>query len=84
MKTHPRLRPGRMQAEALDRMVEHVDKHGVPMTGADLARLMGVTKQYTSQLLIKLAATGYMEQRGGTSLFWPVIDSDGKEYKGKR
>jgi len=78
---HPRewrTREGASFAAALlDAQVEHVARCGAPATVAELARRIGNTPQYACRLAQRLTREGYMEQREGSALYWPIRDADG-------
>lgn len=58
--------------QLLDLQRAHVKEHGIPSGGAFLSRKLGTTKQHVSFLHGQLVERGYMEQRPGSSLYWPV------------
>lgn len=90
MKTHPRewhtthSRQHCLAAEILDLQVAHLLEHKQPMNMQAMADRIGVLGPACLRVATKLAVLGYLEQRPGSTLYWPVVDADGNSVTGEK
>lgn len=90
MKTHPREwattkgRPQSIAADILDAQIAHLLKHKAPMSLATISVTVGAHEVTVRKSAIRLTTHGYLEQRPGSTLYWPVVDADGNSVTGEK
>ena len=89
MKTHPRewatkVRSQSIAADILDAQIAHLLKHKAPMSLATISEAVGAHEVSVRKAAIKLTTLGYLEQRPGSTLYWPVVDADGNTVTGEK
>ncbi len=73
-----------MAACILDIQIKHVREHASPMEMSEVARSLGSHYITTVRAAVKLTTLGYLEQRPGSRLYWPVVDADGNSVTGEK
>ncbi len=65
--------------QLLGLQLAHIKEHGSPATPTFLSRRLGMSRQQAYALCRQLVERGYMEQREGSGLYWPVEGDSNEE-----